>query len=201
MIALPTPDHTVSLRVRADGEAAMNARPTREELLRLLDYNQETGEIRWCIKVASSTKAAGSIAGYLGSDGYRRIKIAGKEYKAARLIWVMMTGDWPPVTIDHRDCDGPKADWGDRWSNLRLATFFQNGQNRSARSNTGYKGVVWYKPRGNERGRYRAAIGANGVWHRLGYFRTAEEAARVYDKAALRLHGEFARLNFPESAS
>jgi hypothetical protein len=35
----------------------------------------------------------------------------------------------------------------------------------------------------------------------LGYFSTAEEAARAYDKAAKEIYGEFAYQNLPDSSS
>jgi hypothetical protein len=35
----------------------------------------------------------------------------------------------------------------------------------------------------------------------VGFYSTAEDAARAYDDAARRLHGEFARCNFPAHRS
>jgi hypothetical protein len=56
---------------------------------------------------------------------------------------------------------------------------------------SGYRGV---KPNGNG---WSATIQAEGVIYHLGTYVTAEEAAKVRDDAAVRLHGEYAKLNFP----
>lgn len=82
-----------------------------------------------------------------------------------------------------------------RRSNLRACTASQNNFNHGLRSDntSGFKGVT----RVEERLPWRAQIQEHGRHHDLGNYATAEEAARVYDAAAIRLHGAFARLNFP----
>jgi hypothetical protein len=101
--------------------------------------------------------------------------------------------DAPPnKRVDHINQDG----LDNRRSNLRLATNSQNGCNRKAMRNnsTGLKGV-WPN---RQRGKFGARIQHLGIRYHLGYYDTAEAAARAYDEVAQRLHGEFACVNFPE---
>jgi hypothetical protein len=83
-----------------------------------------------------------------------------------------------------------------RRANLRLCVHAENCRNRGPGSNntSGFKGVR------RSGAKWFAAITADRVCHPLGYFATRQEAAHAYDAAAKRLHGEFARLNFPEAA-
>lgn len=89
--------------------------------------------------------------------------------------------------VDHIDGDG----LNNRRSNLRLATHAQNCKNRrpNVKTITGLKGV--YADR--DRPRFRATIKSDGVLYRLGWFKTPKEASDAYQKASLRLHGEFGR--------
>lgn len=107
-------------------------------------------------------------------------------------------GGWRQVKM-HRyivQTDAPYIDHvnGDtldnRKTNLRPCTPSQSAKNVRKKSATApYKGVFFIK------GKHRATIVANGRTYRLGGFHSAEDAARAYDEAALRLHGEFARTN------
>ena len=96
------------------------------------------------------------------------------------------------VKVDHRD-RSPEGGLDNRIANLRLASPSQNGYNRGklANNTSGYKGAYWHKASG----KYSSQIAFNGRLIHLGLFRTAIEAAAVYNFAATRLHGEFAALN------
>lgn len=95
----------------------------------------------------------------------------------------------PGTVVDHRDCDG----LNNTRANLRFATLAQNCQNVGLRSTntSGYIGVTRYGDK------WGSKIRCDGCRIHLGYFAVAEEAARAYDAAAIRLRGEFAHLNFP----
>jgi AP2 domain len=83
-----------------------------------------------------------------------------------------------------------------RRSNLRHASTPQSAANTRLliRSNTsGYRGVFWRK----DRQLWECHIRTEGKLIFLGRFANLEEAVKVRDTAAIKYHGEFARLNFP----
>lgn len=92
--------------------------------------------------------------------------------------------------VDHKDGDALNNQKG----NLRIATSQQNVWNQKMRKNRyGYKGVSFREDLKEKP--WTAGITYNKKSYKLGYFKTKEEAARAYNKAALEFFGEFARLN------
>ena len=97
----------------------------------------------------------------------------------------------PGMVIDHINHNG----LDNRRANLRIATHAQNRRNtRKCRPKTAskYKGVTW----NTTLNKWRAQITINGKRLSLGCFQDEIQAAKAYDKAAQKLHGEFAALNF-----
>ena len=80
-----------------------------------------------------------------------------------------------------------------RRENLRIVTSRQNTMNiHIIRGKSCYKGVFWNK----DIEKWYSRIGVNYKLINLGYFASEIEAAKAYDRAALKHFGEFARLNF-----
>ncbi len=81
--------------------------------------------------------------------------------------------------------------------NLRLCTPEQNNWNKPKHKDnvSGFKGVSWHK----SRNKWAAYIKAGSTREYLGLFDNIYDAAMEYDKAAKRLHGKFAYLNFPNA--
>jgi hypothetical protein len=86
--------------------------------------------------------------------------------------------------VDHKNHDT----LDNRRENLRKCTHSQNSCNRRTRSDnsSGIPGVTLV--RGTK---WRVRVGRNGHRTHLGYFNSAEEAAKVREAAAKEIHGEF----------
>ena len=157
---------------------------TQEELKRQLHYDPDTGIFTRLVSNNNSTKK-NDIAG-CNKDGYIRIMVLGKRYRAHKLAWLYIYGTLPNY-IDHID----NVKNNNAISNLRIANHSQNMRNRTKTKNnkSGYKGVHYY-PRLNK---WNAAIGFEGKNYNLGYFDTPELASQAYKSFAQQHHGEFYR--------
>ena len=96
--------------------------------------------------------------------------------------------------VDHKNRNG----LDNRKENLRFATPAQNAANRAKVRGLGssiYKGVK------RDGARWRADITHNCLHEHLGSFVNEIDAAKAYDEAAKKFHGEFAVLNFPQVAA
>lgn len=130
--------------------------------------------------------------------------IAGRQYAACdlgstanrtRLYMHRVISNAPKgVQIDH--VNGNSLD--NRKANLRYASKATNMRNRGKLNRKGgsssqYKGVYHDRRYANS---WNAYITVDGKRINLGTFSTEDQAARVYDEAAKKYHGEFAFLNF-----
>jgi len=94
--------------------------------------------------------------------------------------------------VDHINGDG----LDNRRANLRLATPSQNNCNKPGfNKSSKYKGVSRTDLKKKQ---WRAVIHYNNEMIHLGRFCNEVAAAKAYDKAAKKYHGEFAYLNFPK---
>jgi len=163
--------------------------PSQERLQELFEYSVITGELTWKKKPHPLANRVVVGAKATNSNGhYLQTIVDGQYFVSHRIVWMLVTGEDPgDLEVDHKDLDK----LNNSWHNLRLCTRAQNQGNRTKRSDnqTGFKGV-YPLPR---LGKYAAQIQHEGFQQNLGLFPTPEEAHAAYCKAALELHGDFAR--------
>ena len=111
---------------------------SQDELKKIIHYNHITGDI----KRLDRRNSNGSIDKY----GYLILKIKGVQYKAHRLAWLYVYGEFPNNVIDH--INGDKLD--NSIINLRDVSQKENSRNRIGRVNpeTGVVGVYVDKTKG-----------------------------------------------------
>lgn len=145
----------------------------------MVEYNPTTGVV---------TKNGKNYYWVDRKTGYVRTKFDGRSVYVHRLAFYFMTKAWPKYYLDH--INGNRSD--NSWSNIREATRTQNNRSRVGYGKSGRKGVIH-----QSKNSFRARIRINGRDVFLGSYKTADEAAKAYDKKAIEIFGEFAKLNFP----
>lgn len=155
--------------------------PSFEDLSEVLSYDAETGVFRWKKQLSNRAKI-NNIAGNFDPNGYRVVRVNGRNLFCHRLAWLFYYCEDPIIRIDHKN--GNTSD--NRISNLRLATNAQNSWNmkKSRRNTSGVKGLTW--------------DATNSKWHvrighkHLGRFKDKSEAIECIIQARTTSHGEFA---------
>lgn len=119
-------------------------------------------------------------------EGYGRISVDGKWYKAHRYAWEQENGPIAPgMKIDHKCWNHPCVNI----KHLRQATNAQNVSNASGPRKTNLStGVRNVYPKGKK---FRVQIVKDGKSYRFGVYDSIEEASIVAEEKRRELFGEF----------
>lgn len=155
---------------------------TQERLKQVLKYDPLTG-IFTRLKSWKGTLEVGCLR----PDGYITISVDYYPYRAHRLAFLYMSGEFPIDEVDHKNMN--RSD--NRWDNLRTASKEQNGVNISPRKNNkcGYKNVYW----STRDRKWVVELKHQGQRVSLGNYDDLELADLVATEARNLYHGEYAR--------
>jgi hypothetical protein len=152
----------------------------------------EDGKLYWKESPGRRVKS-GDRAGSLRPDGYRQVMVMGICYAEHRVIWCLVHSEFPSLCIDHEN--GNIVD--NRIENLRDVSLSEN--QRAFRKITHgassvFRGVRWHR----RDQKFYAQISLNGVTTHLGVFDCEIEAAKAYDRAAIKHGFDAQALNFKQ---
>jgi len=151
----------------------MKIKLTHKRLKEILNYDSDTGIFIRKIKTATNTNI-GDVAGHINNkDGYVRIKIDKKLYRAHRLAWFYVYGYFPENDIDHIDRDRSN----NRIKNLREVSNSCNIRNTGQfkHNTSGVKGISWNK----QHNKWQAQIMNNKKAINLGVFDNFNDAVKA----------------------
>ena len=154
-----------------------------DDLKAIVNYDPATGLLSWKFQSRNGRRAMGHDATRNGKKGYRVISLNGRTHLAHRVCWLMFYGVPPSGALDHIDGDKTNNAIG----NLREASALENSHNifkPYSTNSSGLLGVYFDK----DKNRWRGEIIANKKRHRLGWFKTKEEAHAAYLGAKSLLH-------------
>lgn len=156
-----------------------------DEIRSLLAYDPESGLLRW--KERWNPKIREDMVAGTISQGYVYVCVRYRRFRAHRIAWLLMTGDWPAqgTEIDH--INGIRND--NRWCNLRALPRKKNCMNSGIRSNnkSGKTGVSFVA----RSGKWDARITADGVLYLLGQYASRQEAIEARTAAEKTYFGEY----------
>jgi hypothetical protein len=163
--------------------------PTPEDLKRLIDYNPDTGELKWK-ETRNHLSTKGTIIKGSRKDGYVSVCVFGYSLLGHRVAYAIYHGAWPSHTIDHIDSNPSN----NVITNLRAATMGENSRNVkwNKANKSGHKGVSWC----NTVNKWHAQISHKKTKYCLGKFSDINHAIFAVRQKRQQLHEEFSNHGF-----
>jgi hypothetical protein len=149
---------------------------SQSRLQELLCYDEHTGLFTW--RIHAGNRLANSAAGSLCKRGYLDVSVDGKSYRAHRLAWLYVHGNFPVGVIDH--INGNRSD--NRITNLRDVTNTRNLLSFRKTNHNNSSGFIGVNKNHNG---WRAEIKVNYKNINLGTYPTKEEASIAYSAVKL----------------